>query len=147
MLTLRMSAAFFERVHTTVHSLVQQVSSKLEIKNISYFPVGFAVRGALFRYHLNNQGTYREVLDCLASITATLDEVVVSFVEADCIYLKIGFDAFDAVGVDGGKKSSLWDMLNAPPLESQRRPQWVCIGKAPARYSRLPCIQQQFRSL
>jgi hypothetical protein len=112
-LTSGMSAAFFRRVDDIVHSLIQKTQAKLEV-TIFYRPVPLAVYIALLRYHLTIIQSYQKALKTLAD---TVDEVVISFIERECLHLKVGFDAFASVRVDGGKNSPLWSMLKAAPLE------------------------------
>lgn len=98
--------------------------------NLSCVQVSAAVHGSLIRYELDGTEEDNDALDLIREAASKKEEVILAFTDNGCLYLKIGFDSFQSLRLDGSRMSPLWDMQNATPLDHSTRPQWVEISFA-----------------
>lgn len=122
-----MSVVLFQKVDAIVHSLVDNLAFDASCELISP-----PIHGSLLRYRLSLAQRYGGMaLERLKKdAEATIPEVIVAFIEDQCLYLKIGFDWFQSTRLDAGKSSPLWSMSSAVPFASDQRPQWLCLTGA-----------------
>ena len=112
-----MSAGLFQLIGQLLQSLCCTLTTPE--------PISPRIHGSMLQYRLDKDPESK--IHSILRAAELSKDVIVAFVEDQTLFLKLGFDSYNAVRLDGGSQSPLWSMANAAPVSSPSQPQWVSL--------------------